>query len=303
MRLSEASAFYLATAGNLRTDASRLRLRATCRQLADFCGDRAMSSYTLDDLTGFCLGHGGRGTAPASIQTRVSVLRPFFDWCAWQKIITRNPATGLKYTVKVGHVGVREHTWLNEGQVIDIVRSFNLEDPYQHRDFVVFRTTVMLGMRRSEVASLRWGSFRRGLAEVSFTGKGSKLATLPVPGVLAGELDRWRRTQPDGAVPFPSFRWLIGDDGVPALDTRWNRPIGPNGVYAIVKRIAHAHGVESLAPHDLRRSFAGIMEAKGVGLRDLQALMRHEQLSTTDRYMERNPGRLARAIEGVTWAS
>jgi site-specific recombinase XerD len=303
MKLSEAAAQYLDTGGNLRTEASRTRLSATVRQLADYCGDRAMASYTIEELTGFCLGHGGRGTAPASINTRASVLRPFFEWCTWQKIITRNPATELKRTIKVGNQGVRPHTWLVEEQVVDIVRSFNLEDPYQHRDFVVFRTTVMLGMRRAEVASLRWENFRRDLAEVQFVGKGSKLATLPIPGQLRLELDRWRRTQPAGAVPYPSFRWKITASGTPELGARWDDPLGPDGIYQIVKRIANAHGVTSLAPHDLRRSFAGIMESKGVALRDLQALMRHEQLSTTDRYMEKNPGRLARAIEGVTWES
>jgi site-specific recombinase XerD len=317
VKLLEATELYVTTSGRINTDQSRTRVRATARQLAHYCGNRLMTAYTVDDLTGFCLGHGGRGTAPNSIGSRVSIIRPLFDWCTWQKIIRTNPASSLKYTVKVKRANVREHTWLTEGEVIDIGRSFNLEDPFQHRDYIVFRTTVMLGIRRSEVAQFRWDSFRRGMTEVSFIGKGGKPATLPILPGLRADLETWRRMQPPDSVPWPAFhcklvKGLVIDPAAKAtpmgrknlhheMTIRWAKPLAADGIYELVKRIANAHGVTSLAPHDLRRSFAGILEAKGVELREIQALMRHEQLATTDRYMERNPARLAKAIEGITW--
>jgi site-specific recombinase XerD len=301
MRLTEAVDHYIATAGRLRTEQSQAKMRAAGHQLAMYCGDRALSAYTTEDLTGFCLGHGGRGDAPNTIGTRLSLLRPFFNWCAYQRLITANPATDLAYTVRPGHNPVREHTWLGEREVTEIARSFNLEDPRQHRDLIVFRTTVMLGMRRSEVASLRWDSFRRGMSEVSFVGKGTKLAELPINATLRDALERWRASQPEGSVPFPRFRWTIDAGGTPRFESRWTEALGPNGIYDIVKTIAAAHGIEHLAPHDLRRSFAGIMENKGVGLRDVQRLMRHEQLSTTDKYMEKNPARLRGVVDSLEW--
>lgn len=308
MKLSEAIETYLATAGNITTDQSRQRVRAIARQLGCYCGDRALSSYTSEELTGFCLGHPGpdgkpRGKAPNTIELRMGLLRSFFDWCVWQKLVSRSPAATLRYTVRVRGGGVREHTWLTEPEVLDIARSFDLDDPRQHRDYIVFRVTVMLGLRRSEVASLSWGSFRRGFGEVSLVGKGRKLATLPLPSPLRVDLERWHRAQPDGAVLIPKFRWVFNSNGEPHLVPVWDQPLGVSGIYDVVKQIAKAHDVGSLAPHDLRRSFAGIMESKGVGLKDLQSLMRHDQLSTTDKYLSDNPARLARVIENVQWGA
>lgn len=305
MKLSEAVDLYLAQSGNLRTATSRKHLRSTAQQLASFCGDRAIGSYTTDELTAFCLGAGGRGTAPNSILNRMSTLRPLFDWCAWQKIIARNPTTALKYTVKVRRQGVREHTWLTEHEVADIARSFDTSDLMQHRDLVIFRTIVMLGLRRAEAVGLDWPSFRRQFAEVSLVGKGSKRATLPLPAALQAELRRWRDVAPDGGVLFPCFvptPEYLPTGRTTVLKPAWHRPLAGDGLYAVVKKIARRHGV-ALAPHDLRRTFAGILDSKGVPLRDLQKLMRHEQLATTDRYLENNPGRLAAIVEGIEWGA
>jgi site-specific recombinase XerD len=301
MKLSEAVELYIATVGTLRTDQSRLGMRKVARQLVDYCGDLRLDNYTVEDLTGFCLGHGGRGSAPNTVAYRLGLIRPFFDWAEWQGHVRKSLTPALKHTVKAGHGGVRAHTWLSETQVLEALHSFNLEDPRQHRDLVVFRTTLMLGLRRSETASLRWPMFKRDLSTVTFVGKGAKLATLPLPATLQTELARWRDVEPEGAVPFPSFHSAFDDDGNHIVEAQWTRPIGANGVYYIIKEIADKLGVPSLAPHDLRRTFAGLIEEKGVGLRDLQQLMRHSQLATTDRYMKSDPGRLAKIVRGVEW--
>jgi integrase/recombinase XerD len=295
MKLSDAVDHYLTNGGNLTTEPSREAMRKIGRQLADYCGDRTLEQYSTDELTGFCLGHGGRGTAPATIGSRKALLTSFFGWCAWQRIIPASPAVDLKHTVKVRARGVREHHWLTKRDVSGIAAGLNLEDPRQHRDYVVFRTTVMLGLRRSEVASLSWSSFRDDLSTVSVLRKGPKLVTKSVPAALRGELERWHRSQPAGAVLFPRFRWRCDTYGKPRLTPEWDRPIGHDGVYAIVREVA------GVATHDLRRSFAGILEAEGVALRDVQMMMDHEYLSTTDRYLERNPARQAVVVEQVQW--
>jgi site-specific recombinase XerC len=295
MKLSDAFTLYVAESGALNTDASREAYRKTVRQLAHYCGDKALNSYTVDELTAFCLGDGGRGDAPHTVAARRTNLHSVFDWCAYRKLVAKDPTAELKHTVKPRGGNVRTHTWLTKADTVEHAARFNLEDPKSHRDLVVFRTTLMLGMRRSEVASLRWPMFRDDLSTVTFTGKGNKLATLPVPGALRTVLDRWHRLEPDGAVPFPRFRWQHDFAGNWRMAPAWGTAITAAGVYQIIRD--HI----DVAPHDLRRSLAGILEADGVPLKDVQGLMRHDNLATTDRYLERSPQRLARVVDTVDW--
>jgi site-specific recombinase XerC len=137
--------------------------------------------------------------------------------------------------------------------------------------------------------------FREDLTTVTFVGKGRKLATLAVPSPLRTILHQWRGLEPPEAVPFPRFRWQHDFAGNWRMAACWTTPLTDDGIYHAIRD--HV----GVAPHDLRRSFAGILDTDKVPLRDIQGLMRHDNLATTDRYLERSPQRLARVAETVDW--
>lgn len=295
MKLSEAFNVYLAESGMLGTEQSIESYRKTVRQLIAFAGDRALASYTLDELTAFCLGSDGRGQAKQTVSARRNRIHSLFAWCAFRKMVPRDVTAHLKFTVKPRGGPVRKNRWINKRESAAIAATFNLEDPRGHRDYAVYRTTLMLGLRRSETASLRWSMFTDDLTSVTFVGKGRKLATLALPPMLTDVLTAWHGMQPAGAVPFPRFQRQFDFAGNERLEPLWTSPLGPTGIYAIVRKYA------DVAPHDLRRSFAGILEADGVNLKDLQGLMRHSNVATTDVYLQNSPTRMRRAAEQVDW--
>lgn len=298
----EAATLYVDTAGNLRTPQSKAVFLKTAGQLQGRHPRHRLTDFTTDDLTAYCLGGtSDRPQAPNSIRTRMSVLRPFFDWAAWKGLVKTNPATALRFTCKPGTGGVRPHTWLTEEQVAAIYRSFDGTDVVQRRDRLIFLFGATLGLRRNEIAQLAWEMFTADCTQLSLVGKGRKLATLPVPEHLSRELVEWRAMQPAGSVMLMSTRQLFDfATGIPELNILWDTPLGPYGVYRVVRRASLAAGIP-FAPHDLRRSFAGVLDSKGVPLQDIQGLMRHEGLGTTDRYLSRNPARLAAVVDGMRW--
>jgi integrase/recombinase XerD len=291
MKLSEAFVIFADESGALTTTQSRDAYHKTVNQLATHCGDKALGSYSTDELTAFCL----RPGAPATIRGRRDRIRSIFRWCAYRKLVARDPTADLKYTVNPRGGAVKQHTWLTKPETAQVASGFNLEDPRSHRDYVVYRTTLMLGLRRSETASLRWPMFRDDLSTVSLIGKGRKLATLTVPPKLRETLAAWRQLEPEGAVPFPRFNWNHDFKGNWRMTPWWTTPIGVDAVYQIIRK--HT----PVAPHDLRRSFAGILEADGVPLKDVQGLMRHSNLATTDRYLQTSPARLRSVVDGFDW--
>jgi integrase len=71
------------------------------------------------------------------------------------------------------------------------------------------------------------------------------------------------------------------------LVVSWRR--GVTAGVTVRERIAlraQAAGIDHLRPHDLRRSFAGMLEDADTDMRDIQAALGHEQLATTERYLK-----------------
>jgi integrase len=59
----------------------------------------------------------------------------------------------------------------------------------------------------------------------------------------------------------------------------------PDTVYAIVRDTARAAGLGLLAPHDLRRTAARLMLQGGAGLDQIQKILGHASIQTTERYL------------------
>lgn len=83
------------------------------------------------------------------------------------------------------------------------------------------------------------------------------------------------------------------------LVVTWNRGItaGVTVRARIAERAAMA-GIDHLRPHDLRRSFAGILEDAGTDMREIQGALGHAQLATTERYLKQRT-RLPAAAEAL----
>ena len=58
-----------------------------------------------------------------------------------------------------------------------------------------------------------------------------------------------------------------------------------NVVWYAVKRCAKQVGIENLAPHDLRRSCARLCHGCGGELEQIQFLLGHASVQTTERYI------------------
>jgi integrase len=78
----------------------------------------------------------------------------------------------------------------------------------------------------------------------------------------------------------------------------WDRPLQYDGVLYAVKAAGKLAGIE-LRPHDLRRTFAGILEESGVPVTDIQRTMRHGDVGTTSRYLSKNPAKTVAVTEGL----
>jgi integrase len=136
------------------------------------------------------------------------------------------------------------------------------------------------GLRRSEVVGLNLDQLqsREGRwAIVNLVGKGGRLRTVPMPSWCKELIDAWLRHSGvnDGKV----FRHVLKGGIL--------QPTGvtPNVVWYAVKRCAGQAGINNLAPHDLRRTCARLCHGCGGELEQIQFLLGHASVQTTERYI------------------
>jgi site-specific recombinase XerD len=65
----------------------------------------------------------------------------------------------------------------------------------------------------------------------------------------------------------------------------WGLGVTQNVVWYVVKKCAERAGIDRLAPHDLRRSCARLCHSAGGELEQIQFLLGHISVQTTERYV------------------
>jgi integrase/recombinase XerD len=296
MRYEEAVNRYIAEAGRLHTEASVLSFRKVMNHLHKFAGrDCKLEDIDQHVLTDWCLSN---NPAPSTVKKRRAHARSFFGWCAYKEWIKTDPASGLGYSVNPGRGTRRTHTWLSKSELVDLIRA-QPADQAGERDRLILMLGTLCGLRAEEICNLRWDDFSSDWSKLTLVGKGQKPATIGVPAELRSALVRWHEKRPAGAVAvLPTMYWCnLRDSRVRVA--QWDRPLQYHGLLYAVKAAGDVCGLR-LQPHDLRRTFAGILEESGVPVTDISRAMRHNNVGTTSRYLEKNPRRTVEVTEGLT---
>lgn len=271
----EATALFM-KASIARTKPSQRVYRSTLSLLQARHPGLEVHQFTPQMLTEFCFAEIEGPPSVATIKARKTRVRGFFSWAKFQGLCPTDPSTDLKFTCRPRGGAVRTHTWLSEEELGQLVRSIDLSTLTGRRARVIVMLGALMGLRRAEIAGLRWDSFSEDLSRVTVMGKGQKLVELGVPRQVREVLGEFR-AEADGPFLLPHV-WTGKTD--------WSIGVTPDLVGVVV-------GEYGLAPHDLRRTYAGILEAKGMDVRKIQLLMRHDDVATTIRYLEKNPAKVA----------
>jgi len=136
------------------------------------------------------------------------------------------------------------------------------------------------GLRRSELVALYISHFQQReehWAIVDLVGKGGHVRTVPVPEWVKKAIDGWASAA--GICEGKLFR-SIRKNG-----TLWGYGVTQNVVWYAVKGCAKRAGIDRLAPHDLRRSCARMCYVAGGELEQIQFLLGHASVQTTERYL------------------
>ena len=145
----------------------------------------------------------------------------------------------------------------------------------------MFATLLGCGLRRSELAALTMKHVQMRDSRwciVDLVGKHGRVRTIPMPTWSKNAIDAW--TAEAGVTDGHLFRPINRGDQV--LGQRLSEKV----VWQMLKSwLWRAAGLPDIAPHDLRRTTAKLCRAAGGELEQIQMLLGHSSVQTTERYL------------------
>ncbi|MFC0264950.1 tyrosine recombinase XerC [Alloscardovia macacae] len=238
-------------------------------------GIDTLDAITLDDLRSWMAHELHGGLTKTSLARKVVAVRGFFDYAQTHGMCRTNPAAQLATPKQA----VRLPVVLSENQAEKLVEvSSQDHNVLALRDHAMVELLYATGMRVAELTALNVTDIDFSQHMVKVTGKGNKQRVVPVGAPAMRALAEWMRSGRGALL-------AEGEETTPAvfLGARGGR-INQRVVRRVVHESAAVAGVPDVAPHALRHSAATHMLDGGADLREVQDMLGHSSLSTTQRY-------------------
>jgi site-specific recombinase XerD len=221
-----------------------------------------------------------RGLGSSSIIIRMSAIRKLAAEAADNGLLAPELAAGISRVKSAKTQGIRTGNWLSQRQPQALLSAPDITTVRGLRDRAILAVLLGCGLRRSEVAALTFAHLQQRDGRwciVDLVGKHGRVRTAPMPTWVKLAVDAW--ASPAGVAEGYVFRSV----------NRANRVTGDRlsekVVWQLIKPYAESAGVPGIAPHDLRRTCAKLCRAGGGELEQIQLLLGHASVQTTERYL------------------
>lgn len=216
--------------------------------------------------------HTLQGESARSISHNISCLRSFYKFLLINHYVKENPLEEIpipKQPKKLPKVLSIEE--------IDLLLDISIKDAFSARNKAILELMYASGLRVSEIVNLKVGDIDFEMSIVRTMGKGNKERIVPIGDYALNALH----------IYLYEYRNQL-------LIKGWNDYLFINNhgtgltrqaIFKMIQSLAKEKGIEtSFSPHTLRHSFATHLLQNGANLRDIQEMLGHSSLSTTQIY-------------------
>jgi integrase len=221
-----------------------------------------------------------RRLGSSSIIIRMSAIRKLAAEAADNGLLAPELAAGISRVKSVKSTGIRVGNWLSQKQAQALLSAPDISTVRGLRDRAILAVLLGCGLRRSEVAALTFAHVQQRDGRwciVDLVGKHGRVRTIPVPVWTKVAIDAW--TTAGGLADRHLFR------PVNRTDRPGDERLGEKVVWQMFRQYADAIGLPGIAPHDARRTCAKLCRAAGGELEQIQLLLGHASVQTTERYL------------------
>ncbi|MCU0726060.1 MAG: tyrosine recombinase [Planctomycetes bacterium] len=240
-----------------------------------------LGEVKADDVLAFLLAERARGLRPASLGRALSAVRCFLRHLAAEGCLDG----AVLATLDSPKLWERLPDVLAPGEVEALLAAPPARKPLGIRDRALLEVLYATGARASETVGLKPEGVDLGLRVARVFGKGGRERLVPLGTKAVEAIRRYLAS----ARP----KLIRGSDPGVLFVTRLGAPLRREDLWRIVRRHALAAGLGAKAhPHTLRHSFATHLLAGGADIRDVQEMLGHASIRTTQIYTHVGSDRL-----------
>lgn len=223
----------------------------------------------------------------ATVARKVAAIKSFFHFLVDEGVIQDNPTENLESP----KVRKRLPKILPRSQVEKLLaQPAKGSGPKALRDTALLELLDATGVRVSELVSLKVDDVNLEVATVRVRGKGDKERILPIHRQAIEALRAYLQKGRKAFLKEPGQQALF-------LNPRGTQ-LTRQGLWLIIKKYVQQAGIkEKVTPHTLRHSFATHLLEGGATLRDVQELLGHSNISTTQVYTHVSTQRLRETFD------
>jgi integrase len=221
-----------------------------------------------------------RSLAPGTVNLRLGAVRRLAYEAADSGVLSPDLAAGVRRVKGVKKFGVRLGNWLTPEQGGKLWQTPDPSKLKGKRDRALLAVLLACGLRRNEAVELNCSHFQQRedhWAIIDLKGKAGHVRTVPVPDWVKGVIDEWLCAA--GITSGRLFRRVSKAGRI------WGEAMSAKVVWHIVRQFARKAEINTLAPHDLRRTCARLCHSAGGELEQIQFLLGHVSIQTTERYL------------------
>lgn len=243
----------------------------------------SVDDIDLNDLRSWLIALDDAGAAKSTVARKIAAVKSFFAYCVNHQGTASNPAARLRTPKKDS----RLPTVLKPQQAADLVstqrpaRTEGLShDPVEAakwaRDAAILEMLYATAVRVSELTGLNRGDVDHQAMMITVLGKGNKERRVPFGKPAQTALQQWLNLRETLASQASGDALFLGVRG------------GRIGARQ-VRELVHRYGSDDptapdIGPHGLRHSAATHMLDGGADLRQIQELLGHSTMSSTQIY-------------------
>ncbi len=233
-----------------------------------------------------------QNTTNRTISRQIVAIKMFF--CFLDEIYNIRNNTilnlnGLKFTANLPKA-------ISTEEIIDIVEKIDTYKNYKEtweiaRDKFLCILLFSTGMRISEALNLHHYDMEK--ETITFLGKGSKERIVPLLEIVKKYYKKYKNELTKEKLLSASSSWLF-------INTK-QKKLTIRAVDAIFQRIKINKNLQYFSPHVMRHSFATNMLENGANIRQIQDLLGHEKLATTQKYTKITKKIIGEKLKKINW--